>query len=213
MLHNNRIFFILIIMLPAGLLVIDEIRNLILYSNPTRARRVESERRKAARRTFYKIKGKQLAALLLISGFVFAGIITYNLGENGPMVLRSENKIDNSGFLPMVYVLTDDNSEQILNIHPWYGVISPANETRVTTTDNTAVQISSAPYILPIFWIIALAGINPYLPVVSEIVIYTSVFIIILFPFWYKKSIRGRHKKKIRLNRLILQWKRKLHLE
>jgi signal peptidase len=204
--------FLLLVMLPACLLIIGEIKDLILYSNPSRARRVEREKKKAARKTFYKIKGMRLTALILISGLVFAGIVASNLGQNGPAVLERENKIGNSGFLPIVYAITPDTSEQKLTIHRWYGVISPANESQVTAPDNTPVQISSAPYILPVFWIIALAEINPYLPAFAEIVLYTSVVTLILLPIWYKKSTRGKHKKRISFRRRFAQWKRTLHV-
>lgn len=203
--HNINIV-LLTIMLPASLLIIDEIKNLILYSNSTRVRKIERERKKAIRRTFYKLKGMRLAALILISGLVFAGIV------NGPAILEREKQIDNSGFLPMVYVITPENSEQKLDIHSWYGVIYPANESQITVPKNTPVQISSAPYILPVFWIISLANINSYLPATTEVVIHTSFVTLLLFPIWYKKSIIGRHKKRISFKRRLAQWKRTFHL-
>lgn len=209
--HSKSILFIMV-MLPACLLILDEIRSVILYSNPRRARKLEREQKKTARKTYYKIKGKQLLAIIFISGLVFTGIVAFNLGENGPAVLESESKINNSGVLPMVYVMTPDNSEIKFDIHSWYGVISPDNETKVIAPDKTSVQISTAPYILPVFWIIAFAEINPYLPAVAEIIIYTSIFTLILLPIWYKKTIRGNHKKKIRFHRLLAQWKRDLHI-
>ena len=199
-------------MLPAGLLILDEIRNLILYSNPTRARKVEHERKKTERRISYKIKGMRLAALILIRGLIFSGIVACNLGNNEHVTLKWGNKVDNSRFISQVFVLTPDNSEQQFAIHPWYGIVSPANETHITAPYSTPAQISSAPYILPVFWIIALAGINPYLPAVAEIIIYTSIVILILLPFWYKKSFRGRHKRRISFKRRFAQLKRTLHV-
>jgi signal peptidase I len=207
-----RSVFLLIVILPACLLIFGEIKNVILYSNPARARKVEKERKKAARRTSIVIKGKRLAALILISGLVFAGIVTFNLGENGSVILQSENTVDNPGFLSQVFILTPDNSEQTLSIHPWYGVVPPANKTQVTAPENTPAKISSVPYILPIFWIIMLAGVNPYLPAAVEIAIYTSAFILLLLPLWYRKSTIGGRRKRIRLNRRIAQWKRTLHI-
>jgi signal peptidase I len=210
-LKKQKSIFLLLIVLPAGLLFIDEIMNIIMYSNPVRARKVERDKKKAASRISHKINAKKLAAIIFISGFVFAGTVAYNLGENGPSVLEMEKHIDNSGFLPIVYIITPDNSDQKLDIHSWYGVVSPANDTQVIAPANTPVQISSVPYILPVSWIIALVDINPYLPAVSEIVIYTSLVTFILLPLWYKKSIRGRHKKRISFKRRLSQWKRTLH--
>ena len=208
--HKTIFFFTIIV--PACLLIIDEIRNLVLYSNPARARKVERERKKMDRRTSYVIKGKRLTALILISGLVFTGLATYNLGENGHVILERENKVENTGFLPLVYVLTPDDLDQKFAIHSWYGVVSPANETQVTAPENTPAKISSVPYILPVFWIIALAGIDPYLPAAAGIVAYTSAFTLLLFPLWYRKSTIGVRMKRMRFYRLFAQWKRTLHL-
>jgi signal peptidase I len=207
--HKN--IFLFTVMLPAGLIILDEIRNLILYSNPARARKVERERKKEARRTSYVVKGKRLAALVLIGWLVSTGIVLHNLGENGPVVLEKENTVENPGFLPLVYVLTPNYPEQKLAINSWYGVVSQANETQITAPENIPAKISSVPYILPVFWIIALAGINPYLPAAAGIAAYTSVFALLLFPLWYRKSTIGRRGKKIRFRRLLTQWKRTLH--
>jgi len=211
-LKEHKSLFFLFILLPAFLLILDEIRNLILYNNPTRARKVEREQKKVARRTFYNIKGKKLVALILISGLVFAGIVMYNQGKNGSVVLEKENAVANPGFLSMVYVLTSDNSEQQFDIHPWYGVVSLGNKTQFNAPENIPAHISSVPYILPVFWIISLANINSYLPAAAEVVIYTSFVTLLLFPIWYRKSIIGRHKKRISFKRRLAQWKRTFHL-
>lgn len=207
-----RSAFLLTVILPACLLIFGEIKNVILYSNPARARKVEKERKKAARRTHYKIKGKRLVTLILISGLIFTGIVEYNLGNNGPVTLGGENTIKNPGFLSQVFIFMPDNSEQMLSIHPWYGVVPPANRTQVTAPENTPAKISSVPYILPVFWIIMLAEINPYLPAIAEIAIYTSAFILLFFPIWYRKSTVGGRRKKTTFKRKFAKWKRTLHI-
>ena len=211
-LKHNKTIFLFTVILPAGLLILDEIRNLILYSNPSRARKVERERKKIAQRTSYVIKGKRLAALILISGFVFTGVVAHSLGENGSVVLAKENTVDNPGSLPLVYILTPEDLEQRLAINSWYGVVPPVNTTQVIAPENMPAKISSAPYILPVFWIIALAEIHPYLPVAGGVVLYTSVFTLLLVPLWYRKSTIGGRRKRIRFHRLFAQWKRTLHL-
>lgn len=208
---NNNIF-IFTVVLPAGLIILDEIRTLILYNNPARARKVELERKKMARRISYIIKGKRLAAFIIISGLIFTGMVTLNLGENGPVVLEKENMIENSRSLPLVYVFTPDDSGQKIAINFWYGVVPPANETQVIAPENTPATISSVPYVLPVFWIIVLAGINPYLPAVVEIGLYTFLSTLLLIPLWYPKSSIGRKSKKIKARRLVAQWKRTFHL-
>jgi signal peptidase len=173
---------------------------------------MERERKKTARRTSYVIKRKKLTALILISGLVFTGAVTYNLGENGPVVLQRENRIENPGFLPLVYVFTPGYPEQKFGIDSWYGVVSPVNKTLVTAVENTPAKISSVPYILPVFWIISLAGISPYLPAAAGIAAYTAVFTLLLFPLWYRRSTIVGRRKRIRFNRLFAKWKRTLHI-
>ena len=223
--RTSKIFFILMVILPSGIIVLDEIRNMMIYSNPRRARKLEREQKKIAKKTYYKLEWRKLTQLILVSGLVFLGIVAFNLGDNGHIVLKSENKIDNSGFLPMVYTIKPDNPELMLDIYPWYGVLTPFNETKVNeyevsapdgvvapSTENTPAEISTVPYILPVFWIVELAEISPYLPAVAEILIYTSAFTLFLLPLWCKKKVRGRHKKKIGLKRTLALWKRTLNL-
>ena len=206
---NKNIFFFMII-LPASLIIIGEIWNIILFNNPQRARKVERERKKTSKRTFYAVKGQRLVALILINGLVFTGIIICNSEENESVILKRENTVENSGFLSMVYVFTPDDPKQTLAIDHWYGVVPKNNETQVIAPENTTVKLNTVPYILPVFWILELTKINPDLPVAAEIVVYTSIFTLVLFPIWYRKStIRGR-RKRIRFHRMFAQWKRTL---
>lgn len=207
---NKNIFFLMVI-LPASLIVIGEIWNIILYSSPQHARKVERKRKKTAKRTSYEVKGKKLTALILINGLIFTGIITQSLGENGPVILEKENTVENSGFLSMVYVFTPEDSKQTLAIDRWYGVISQNNETQVIAPENTPAKLNTVPYILPVFWILELTKVNPYLPVAAEIVVYASIFTLILLPIWYRKSTIGRRRKRIRFYRMFAQWKRTFH--
>lgn len=233
--HNKNIFLFTVI-LPAGLLIFEEMRNLILYSNPAKARKVEKERKKIARRTSYAINRKRLAAFILIAGFISTGIVAYNLGENGHVILGKETTIKNPGPLSRVYVITPDEYGKRIDINFWYGVITPSNETKayenqdvpegviapsslaqvnetkVIAPENTPATISTVPYILPVFWIIALSEINPYLPALAEIVLYTCLPVLLLVPLWYRKSVIGRKSKKVKFRRIIAQWKRNLHI-
>lgn len=209
---KNKNLFFLTVILPAGLIVLDEIKNIIKYSNPARARKVEREQKKVARRTSYVINGKRLVALIFITGFIFTGVFLQNLGGNGSVVLGEENTVENFGALPAVYVFTPADPEQKFAIEPWYGVIPSANSTKVIAPENTTAKLSTVPYILPVFWITELAEINPCFPVAVGILLYVSVFTLLLFPFWYQKSGSGARKQKIRVQRLFVQCKRVLNL-
>lgn len=207
---KDKNIFSLMVILPASLIIISEIWNIILYSNPRHARKAERERKKTMKRTFYTVKGKRLAAIIFITGLIFTGIITYNLGKNGPVILERENTVENSGFLSMVYIFTPEDSKQTLAIDHWYGVVSQNNETKVIAPGNTPAKLNTVPYILPVFWILELTRINPYLPVAAEIVVYTSIFTLLLLPLWYRKSTIGGRRKRIRFHRMFAQWKRTL---
>ncbi len=208
---NNKNILLFTVILPAGLIIFDEIRTILLYSNPVKARKVEKEQKKIARRTSYVVKGKRLAVFVLINGLIFTGVVAYNLGENGHVFLQKEMTIKNQGSLSQVYVLTPDDYEQRIAINFWYGVITPANETQVTAPESTPTTISSVPYILPVFWIIFLSEKNPYFPALAEIGLYTCLSVLFLLPLWYRKSSVGR-KRKIKFRRRFAQWKRMLHL-
>lgn len=214
---KHKIFFFFTVIIPATLIILDEIRTMIRYSNPIRARKAERKKEKVSRRISFIIQGRRLAAVILVSGFIFTGIVMNNLGENGPVLLQKENTVENSCFLPSVCVFIPEASEQRFSIEPWYTVIPPNNEIQVTAPESMSATISSVPYILPVFWIISLAEINFYLPIVAEIVFYTSIFTLFLFPLWYRKITVGRKVKRIRFlqsqfYRLFLQWKRTLRL-
>jgi len=209
--HNKNILLFTVI-LPAGLIILDEIRNIIKYSDPVNALKIERKQKKAVRRTSHIIKRKRLIALVFITSLIFTGVFLQNLRENGPVVLGGENKVENTGALPSVYVFTSADSEQKLAIEPWYGVVSSANSTQVIAPENTSAKLSMVPYILPVFWITILAGINPYLPVTAGILFYVSFFTLLLFPLWYRKSAIGERRKKIRAHQLLLQCKRALNM-
>lgn len=208
---KNKNILLFTVILPAGLIILDEIKTMFLYSNPAKARKVEKEQKKIARRTSYVVKGKRLAAFVLISGLIFTGVVAHNLGENGHVVLEKDTTIKNQGSLSQVYVLTPDDYEQRIAINFWYGVITPANETQVTVPEEIPAMISSVPYILPVFWIISLSEINPYFPALAEIGLYTCLSVLFLLPLWYRKSTVGR-KRKIKFRRRFAQWKRTFHL-
>ncbi len=234
--HNKNIFLFTVI-LPAGLIILDEIRTMLLYSNPAKARKVEKEKKKISRRTSYSVNEKRLAAFILIAGLISTGVVAHNLGENGHVILGKETTIKNPGSLSRVYVITPDDYGKRVDIHFWYGVLTPYNETQVyedqapvpegvmapssltqvnettvTAPENTPATISTVPYILPVFWIIAFSEINPYLPAFAEVVLYTCLSVLLLLPLWYRKSVIGRKSKKLKFRRLVAQWKRTLHL-
>lgn len=208
---KNKEIFLLTVIIPAVIIILDEIRTMIVYSNPVHAHKIEYNKKKASRRSYFMIAGKRLTAIVLVSGFIFSGVAIINLGETGSMFLQGDNKVENTGFLPSVCVLLPEDSQNRLTIEPWYSVIPPNCEIQVIAPENMHITISSAPYVFPVFWVISLSEINPYLPVVAEIVLYTSIFTLFMFPLWYRKIVLGRKIKRMRFSRLLMLSKRTLN--
>ncbi len=210
---KNKTIFLFTIIIPAAIIILDEIKGAFNYSNPIHARKIECKNKKVSKRTFYSIRIKILAAVILTSGFFFTGVVIDNLGENGPTILQRENTIENSGFLPSVYVLTLKDSGHRLSVEPWYAVIPRNSDTHVTAPESTPATISSVPYILPVFWIILLAELNPYLPAVAEVVFYTFLFTLFLFPLWYRRTVIGRKVKRTKTLQFVYTVEKSTSLE
>lgn len=207
---QDKNFFFFTVIFPACLIIINEIREIIAYSNPSNARKIERKKKKISRNVSHSIIRKNLISVSMVGFLVFSGILMYNIGENGPVNILKEGKVENSGFLSSFYVFLPADSEQEFSIEPEYAIITPKNETYLYGLD-TPVYICSVPYILPAFWIISLAKMNPYLPITVEVLVYTMILSVFLFPLWYRKIIRGKRIRKIKLRHLLVNWKRKLH--
>ena len=205
---KNKKVLLTTIIIPSLLLIFEELKTIIIYSNPVRARKAENDQRKLSRRTFYRLKEKRLFLVLLAGGLFFTGLVLENAGENGSLVLKEQNVVENPGFLSGVYVLTPENLQQRLSIEPWYAITPSMNATLVKAPEGTPVTISSVPYILPVFWIVILSELNPFYPQLAEILIYTFIFTLLMLPFWYQKSVYGQQNLRIRVKQALRQWRR-----
>jgi hypothetical protein len=56
----------------------------------------------------------------------------------------------------------------------------------------TKMAVSESPYIMPVFWIVAFAGVNPYLPCVVSILLPPILITLILSPLWVRKRFKHR---------------------
>lgn len=205
---KNSLLFCLMILLPSVLIVLDELRNIIEYSNPARARKYEKEQKRRARYTSYVVKEKALLWVLMISLLIPAGLVLPNLENNRPLVLGPEQVLKNTGSFPVVFVITPEDPGQRLMVEPWYGVVEPGNETLIRSGQSMPVEVSSVPYILPVFWVILLAGHSPSLPSAAAVMGYAALLTVFLLPLWYRKTTHGVHKKNLR--RTFSEFKRAL---
>jgi signal peptidase len=192
-LKDNKIVYVLAIIVPVLLIIFGEIKNIIDYSDSFRARKIEKWNKKSVRKTLYTIKEHQLAQIMLISGIIISGLVIPNARVNDQTIIEQDCTIHNSGYLPMVYISAHDDYT-----HRWYGVVAPANEMRIKISENKLDKIISVPYILPVYWLLIMANINPYLPTVTEICLYTLLMVFITVPLWYKKRVIGKKSRKVK---------------
>jgi len=199
---KNSMLFILTVIIPALLIIIDEIKS-IQKNNHVNARKIQKMQRKKLRVPSHIIRSRRLSVIMFASMLILTMLILPNLGDNGYAAIASEYPISNNGALPAVAVITPDDLQQRISITPWYTVLPPNSETNILSDEHIQVAVTSVPYILPVFWIVRLANINPYLPSIAIITIYTFFVTIILLPLWYRKAMRRSHRNKFKIRQVF----------
>lgn len=178
-LMRDKRVFVTLILIPTIILLIGEIKMAILQSNPSKARRYERQQKKLLRRTGYYINEKILV-LIMITTLIISWCAVSSLSY-----ITNDNTIDNKDKVPLVYVSPVEGKQRTSN---WYGIVEPMNKTTVQTHN----KVSVVPYVLPVYWIIKFNEVDPLLPMIGEILIYTIGSIVLATPLWYRKKIAGR---------------------
>ena len=196
---KGKLTFILLVILPSLLIVADELRKIMIYSNPVLARRInrEEKKKKRKRRMPVVINYKRLSAILFTGLLVFGMLFIPYLTDCGYTEVSGTERIENFKSLPSVFVFNPVDRTDATML-PNYAVLSgkSAGEMNMISTEpRTSVAVSESPYILPVFWIVALAGVNPYLPCMVSILYPTILLALILFPLWMQK--RFKHRRSI----------------
>lgn len=200
---STSLFFVMII-LPALLLVLDEVRNIMRYNNSIHIRKTEKNKRKISRVPLYSIQSKRLIRIVSLSILMLAVLMLPTTLESGHANLESKYVIKNNGNFQSVFVITPDDISQRLSITPWYAVV-PQNGTNIIRSDEQLqADIVAVPYFLPVFWIIKLAQMNPYVPFIATIGIYTIFIAFVSLPLWYQKSKHRMHNKPKHRKRSIM---------
>ena len=197
--------FIVLVVLPSLLIVVDELRKIAMYSNPVLARKTDrANKKEKKRRTLTIINYTRLSTIMLAGTFVFGALfIPYLTGCGYAEVSRTE-RIENFESLSSVFVFNPVNGADsaVLPNH----VVLPgksADEVSVpvpvsasagsgSAGARTKMAVSESPYIMPVFWIVALAGVNPYLPCVVSILLPPILITLILSPLWVRKRFKHR---------------------
>ena len=183
--------FLLFTIIPASVLIMGEIRKIM--RSPAQEHRTAREV-KRKQRLHIALKYSRLLTIFLITALLFGAISFPFLGTSGSAAIKDEITIENRGLLPGVFVVNAVEDEMI--IPPI--VLPEYNESVIMINDGGTqhtMSISSTPYIMPVFWIAVLAGINPYLPLLISAILPPILITLILFPLWYEK--RDKHRRSI----------------
>ena len=192
-LKSNPIIYVLMIIVPVLLLIYGEIQTIANYSNSIRARKIEKLNKKTTRKTLHVIKEHKLARIVLIGGIILSSLVISNVRVNDQTIIEQDSTIHNSGYFPIFYMSTSNDYTK-----HWYGVATSANKTLIEKSENASDKIISVPYILPVYLLLTMTKINPYLPIIAEICLYTLLITLITVPIWYQKIIIGKRSKKIK---------------
>lgn len=212
--QGTKLFLLLVVVVPAMLIIIGEVRKIMIQSNPVLARKAIKEEKKRRRRASRIINYKRLLLLFCISAIVFGAISLPSLVKSGSVtdINVGTLKIENREALPGVCIfniINDPHGE--ISISPRYAVLPPKSDTEVeveimmdaheTDTDSTGLEhehalitISRSPYIMPVFWIDILAKINPYLPGLVSSSIPPIILTFMLFPIWFHRRVKYKYK-------------------
>jgi len=192
-LKDNPIVYVLAIIVPVLLLISSEIQNIIDYSNSIRVRKIEKLNKKAFRKTLYIIKEHKLAKIILISSIVLSCLVIPTTKVNDKTIIEQDGTIHNSGYFSIVYISTNNDYTK-----HWYGVVTSSKETLVEKSESTGDKVILVPYILPVYWLLTMARINPSLPIIAEVCLYTLLITFITVPLWYQKITIGKKYQKIK---------------
>ncbi len=187
---KNPLIWLFLVMLPACLIIADEIKN--IFTSPFAARKKEREKRREERKKRTRIYYEKFLTLILILSIPFLIISAPSLAMSGNIDV--DTKIKNSGLVPSVIVFSDGK------IVP-YAVLLTGNATEIEirgeteSETSTSISSSSAPYIMPVFWIFCLSNVNPFLPALVTSFVPAFIISLIFYPVWLK-DIRKRKRRR-----------------
>jgi len=215
--RGAKIFLLLLVIAPAMLIIIDEVRKIMVMSNPVLAREAIKEEKRRKRRATRIVNYKRLLLIFCISVIVFGAVSLPFLVKSGDVDVGTL-KIENSEALPGVCIFNIiNNPHGEVSISSRYAVLPPKGDTEVeimtnaheTGTDGSGLEhehalitISKSPYIMPIFWIDILAKINPYLPGLVSSTIPPVILTLVLAPIWLQRKVKHKHGRRIAFKRL-----------
>jgi signal peptidase len=191
---------LLMVILPSLMLALLETRRLARGSHSARLLSRESPVPKGQifsiryPRLFLLLSVVLAISLLLIMPSL-SGIQTYSPTAGSPDLQGQHLTIEGRGLIPELYLVCTPGEQGT----PAYGVVQSGETVTVPVAGTDPdFTVARAPYILPAFWFVGLAGVNPYLPVLSLAVLPGALLTLALHPLWAKeKFVKSRRKRRL----------------
>ena len=184
--------------LPSLILIIGEIRN--AGKGPLTAYKEARQERKAMR-AVYTIHYRRLFCICILCSLPFwivaaPSIIGMFGGGGGDSLYSQGAMVDVRGesWLPEVYVVAPPDEMGV----PRYGVAVPGDVISYPADEVSACTgVAKAPQVIPVFWVILLADIHPFLPAILIGLVPGFVLTLFAYPLWrtchmLKKPVRRR---------------------
>jgi signal peptidase len=185
---KTMLFLLFFIITPAMLIIVDEMR---VMSNPAIARKMVTREKKKERKKRMKVDYKRFFSIFIIVSIPFLILSAPSLAKCGTVKDMDKQELKNEGLLPCVIVFSTAETGKIA-----HQVLLKGNVTEIGTGTEDEVSISSAPYIMPVFWIVRMASINPFLPAFITALIPGLIISLIFYPLWHNDIRRRRSKRR-----------------
>jgi signal peptidase len=185
------------LVLPSLFLIIGEVRN--SASGPLTAYK-QARRDRRAMRAVYSIRYRRLGLILLLCSLPFWILSLPSLigmiGAGDGAIYSPDATVDiqGAGWLPEVYVMEPLDETGV----PRYGLVTPGDTVSFTADEMASSgAFARAPHMIPVFWVILLADMHPFLPALVIAIIPGFVITLLLLPLWrrcsmIKKPVRRR---------------------
>ncbi len=182
---KTMLFLLFFIITPAMLIIVDEMR---VMSNPAIARKMVTRERKKERKKRMKVNYKRFFSIFIIVSIPFLILSAPSLAKCGTIKDMDGQELKNEGLTSCVIVSSTTGKIA-------HQVLLKGNATEIGTGTEDGASISSAPYIMPVFWIVRMASINPFLPAFITALIPGLIISLIFYPVWHI-DIRKRRSKR-----------------
>lgn len=185
------------LVLPSLLLIIGEVRN--AASGPLAAYK-QARMDRTAMRAVYTIRYRRLGLIFLLCSLPFWILALPSLigmiGGGDGAIHPPDTPVDirGVGWLPEVYVMEPPDETGV----PRYGFVTPGDSVSFPTEGLASSGVfARAPHVIPVFWIVLLADMHPFLPALVIAIVPGFLIALLFLPLWrtcsmIKKPARRR---------------------